>query len=327
MTAADDEVSGAGAATEGETANPPLISIGLPVYNGEKYLEICLRNLVEQTFPDFEIIVSDNASGDGTDAICRRFAESDPRIRYYRAEANQGASWNYNRVLELARGRYFKWAAYDDLLSPDFLEACLLSLEKDPDLVLSYGVTTIIDAEGRPQTTEPDRMHITDPRPSARLREYLYKVGLTNAIYGLMRIEALRATPGHQPYPGSDIVLLGELAIRGRFHEIDGIRFLRRIHPQASASANPSLSQLVGWFNPGRAGKLVLPEYERLGGYLSAIRRVPISLSEKARCLAVLVGWKRYGIVDLLKEVGLLVRYLAFRFFRLFRSSPPVRRA
>lgn len=310
MTAAGKESPGPGA-QDGPTA--PKVSIGLPVYNGEKYLEICLRNLLGQSFADFEVIISDNGSRDGTEAICRRFAQADARIRYYRQEENRGASWNYNRVLELARGRYFKWVAYDDLLSADFLDACVRALDRDPGIVLSYGVTTIIDAEGAAGETQPDRMHITDERPSARLREYLYKVGLTNAIYGLVRIEAMLGTSRHQPYPGSDIVLLGELAMRGRFEEIDGIRFLRRIHPQASASANPSLNQLVGWFNPGRAGKLVLPEWERLGGYLAAIRRVPIAAGEKLRCYAVFLRWKRHGLADLAKEAGLLAGFLISR--------------
>lgn len=291
----------------------PLVSIGLPVYNGEKYLELCIRNILAQTFRDFEIIISDNASRDRTREICERIAGEDPRVRYSCAEENQGATWNFNRVLELARGRYFKWVAYDDLMSVDFLEVCVRSLEKNPLDILAYGLTTIINAEGEEQECLPDRIHIAHDRPSDRLREYLHKVGLTNAIYGVMRMEVLRATHAHQAYPGSDIVLLGDLAIRGRFYEHAGIRFYRRIHPQASAPSNKSLNDLAAWFNPRHAGRLVLPAWEHFSGYLSAIRRSPWSPVEKARCLMVLLRWKRYGTPELLREA-----VVAFR----FRFSP-----
>lgn len=280
----------------------PTVSIGLPVYNGQKYLEECLRNLLEQTYRDFEIVISDNGSRDGTRALCERFAAADGRIRYFREEENRGASWNYNRVLELARGRYFRWAAYDDLISPEYLDVCVRSLDAHPADILSYGITVVIDDDGKEKDRYADPIRITDPSPSVRFREYLYKVGLTNAIYGLMRVDTIRRTSRHEPYPGSDVVLLGELAILGPFREHPEIRFYRRLHAQASAPANPSLSQLVGWFNPKASGRLVLPEWERFLGFLSAIRRSPLPLIEKARCLWVLLRWKRHGTRDLLKE-------------------------
>src|SRR3954454_13625589 len=88
---------------------PPRLTIGLPVHNGERYLEESLTALMKQTFSDFELIISDNASTDGTEAICRRHADQDPRIRYIRQSHNLGAADNHNLLVPLARGEYFKW--------------------------------------------------------------------------------------------------------------------------------------------------------------------------------------------------------------------------
>src|SRR3982751_485615 len=100
----------------------PKVSIGLPVYNGELHLALALDSILAQTYGDFEIVISDNGSTDGTESICRRYAAADPRIRYERNETNRGAAWNYNHVFELSRGEYFKWMAHDDLIEPNYLE-------------------------------------------------------------------------------------------------------------------------------------------------------------------------------------------------------------
>src|SRR6267143_3848257 len=116
----------------------PLLSIGLFVYNGERFLEETLDSILSQTFTDFELIISDNASTDSTGEISEAYVRRDSRIRYYRGEKNMGAGWNVRRVYELATGKYFKQAAVDDLLEPDFLRRCVEVLERDPDCVVAY---------------------------------------------------------------------------------------------------------------------------------------------------------------------------------------------
>ena len=103
----------------------PLVSIGMPVFNGEDYVEAALDSILTQTFTNFELIISDNASTDRTEEICNDFADSDDRIRYYRQEKNLGAAANFNRVFELSSGKYFKWAAHDALQSLDDAELAL----------------------------------------------------------------------------------------------------------------------------------------------------------------------------------------------------------
>src|SRR6267154_5510945 len=126
----------------------PLLSIGLFVYNGERFLEEVLQSILSQTFTDFELIISDNASTDRTGEIAEAYAKRDDRIRYYRSEKNMGAGWNIRRVYELASGKYFKQAAVDDLLEPDFLRRCVEILESDPDCVVAYAGTKEVDENG-----------------------------------------------------------------------------------------------------------------------------------------------------------------------------------
>ena len=113
------------------------VSIGLPVYNGEKFLRKRIESLLNQTFGDFELIISDNASTDYTQAICEEYARKDKRIRYIRQERNMGAAWNFNFVLKEARHEYFVWVAVDDILMPTFLERNIRILEEKKDVVCS----------------------------------------------------------------------------------------------------------------------------------------------------------------------------------------------
>src|SRR5262245_31410059 len=116
----------------------PRVSIGVPVYNGERYLRECIDSILGQTFRDFELILSDNASTDATRTICEAYATRDPRVRYYRNEQNLGACRNFNRCVELARGDYFLWAAHDDAIAPEYLARCVEALDRDPSVVLSH---------------------------------------------------------------------------------------------------------------------------------------------------------------------------------------------
>src|SRR6516165_10634650 len=116
----------------------PLVSVGLFVYNGERFLEETLQSILNQTFTDFELIISDNASTDRTGEIAQAYAKRDGRIRYHRNEKNMGAGWNARRVYELATGKYFRWATVDDLLAPELLRRCVEILESDPGGVLAH---------------------------------------------------------------------------------------------------------------------------------------------------------------------------------------------
>src|SRR5438067_368718 len=118
-------------------AGPPLVSIGMPVYNGERHLAEALESALAQDHAHLEIIVSDNASSDATPDLGRRYAQTDRRVRYHRNAANVGAAANFRRALALARGRYFTWLAHDDVLSSRrYLSTIVAFLQRNRDVVL-----------------------------------------------------------------------------------------------------------------------------------------------------------------------------------------------
>ena len=127
----------------------PLVSIGLPVFNGAKHIRYALDSILAQTLDDIEVIISDNASTDGTDEICQNYATLDKRIRYSRNDTNLGAAPNFNKVFSLAQGKYFQWAAHDDIYDTEFLQTCVTALETDSAIVLCFPEEVSIDDSGQ----------------------------------------------------------------------------------------------------------------------------------------------------------------------------------
>jgi len=202
----------------------PLVSVGLFVYNGERFIEESLRSILNQTFTDFELIISDNASADRTGEIAEAYAHRDDRIRYYLAEENMGAGWNARRVYELARGKYFKWAAVDDLMEPDLLRRCVELLESDPGCVVAHARTKEVDENGTFIKNYVTPMKTDYDDPVARFREMLLSGGdRCYQIYGVMRMSALRQIPPQGIYVNADGVLLARMSLLGRFYECRSI--------------------------------------------------------------------------------------------------------
>jgi glycosyltransferase involved in cell wall biosynthesis len=215
-----------------------LVSLGLPVYNGAEFITETISSLLAQDYPQFELIITDNASNDTTEAICRAFAAADPRIRYIRNEENLGAGPNHNLGFHLSGGLYFKWCAADDMVSPNFVSACVRALELNPDAVLAYGTTRSIDQRGRTIPLIGREMTKHDPNDSAVLRfhkDLLDRVTCTNfQAFGLIRSNILRKTFLHRSYYGSDQTLISELALLGRFINVPEAIFYNREHPGRS---------------------------------------------------------------------------------------------
>lgn len=197
-------------------ASPPLVSIGLPVYNAARYLRDALDSLLGQDYPNLELIISDNASDDATEEICSEYIKRDARVRYYRNAQNVGAVWNFNRVLELARGEYFMWAAHDDLRDPNYASACVAALQKRPDAVLCCTGIRFIDEDGRELHEPPSVVGIRPVGKTARerLRQVVRAMHWTD-VYSLARSSALRSTRGAVSAWGFDVIVQLELCLRG----------------------------------------------------------------------------------------------------------------
>lgn len=213
------------------TCKNPRISIGLPVFNGENYLGAALDALLAQTYTDFELVVCDNASTDATEAICRRYAAADSRIRYYRNPSNLGAGANFNRVFELSTGTYFKWAAHDDLIGPTYLERCITALECQPDAILAQSLVGIIDAAGAlHDVADNDLQLAASTRPSRRFAALARQPRHCWEQFGLIRRDLLAKTALIAPYSWSDVALCAELALLGRFVLVPEVLFFNRHH-------------------------------------------------------------------------------------------------
>ncbi len=266
----------------------PLVSIGLPVYNGQNYLGATLDSLCAQTYRNIEIIISDNASTDATGAICLQYAAKDPRIRYFRNQKNLGAARNYNLTMEYARGVYFKWSAHDDLCKETFIESCVEVLEREPTVVLAYPKTIIIGPKGEIiDDAFEDYYNIRDAEPHRRYKRFTRTPLDCNAVFGVMRLKTLRRTPGIGPYESSDRVLLGELALRGEIAEVPERLLLRRFHPTVSTFACRSKREIARWFDPAASGRFT--RLRRFVEYIRSLRRVPLSFSQRSSCVFFLL--------------------------------------
>lgn len=271
----------------------PLLSIGLPVYNGQRYLEESLDSLLAQTFTDFELIISDNASTDATAEICRRYAKADPRIRYVRQPVNIGAAPNHHATLDLARGEFFKWASDDDLYAPELLAKCVEALQSNPSVVLAHAYEAFIDENGALIRPVEYRLATDSSDPSKRLHSLLHEFG-GDDFYGVMRTELLRQVPHHNSYHNADRTFMAQIVLQGKFVQVPELLYYRRDHPGRAERA-PGVRARAANMDPRRANRwrhpLMRLRVEYILGFLSAIWGAKISLRDRIRCSGVTVVW------------------------------------
>lgn len=272
----------------------PLISIGLPVFNGEAYLAAALDSLLSQTYEHFEIIIGDNASTDLTQQICRFYLAKDDRIRYYRHEKNLGAAFNFNFVFAQSGGEYFKWASYDDLIAPGFLEQCLEILQRENGVVLAYTHTNNIDESGQVTDFYADDLDLRQKSASQRFRKFLATPGQCHPVFGLFRTGILSNTALIGNYPRSDRNLIGEMALWGEIAEIPERLFFRRHHPLTSTNVHKTENELAVWFDPSARRRLVFPRARRFVEYCRSISQAPLPITEKMACFAVVGKYMLY---------------------------------
>ena len=271
----------------------PKLSVGLPVYNGERYLRQALDSLVSQDFDDFELIISDNASTDGTAEICRDYASRDKRIRYLRVEENRGVTWNFRRVLEVAEGKYFKWAAHDDECYPTMLRRCVEVMDQaDSSVMLVYPRFEFIDEAGAVIMTKVDpnwdRVETTARMPHQRMAHVIWRNFFGQAIYGIIRTDYLRrTTPFGKITP--DWIKLAELSMLGHILEVPEVLFRLRRHGGNSAAQFQQWQELLAWHEPGAGANSPRVSYQTaiVMEYLKAVRHLRLPLMEKLLCFRV----------------------------------------
>ena len=232
-----------------DTGRIPTVGIGMPVFNGEAYVAAAISSILSQTFEDFELVISDNGSSDGTEEICRSFAASDPRIRYIRQPKNLGASWNFNHVFHVSRCKYYKWAAHDDMIAPEFLERCVEVLEVVRKCVLVHPVAVIVDENGDQMSCYLDSMALDSDDPVRRFERWMIPaLGQCNPVYGLMPRKVIEKTGLQGNFMGSDRIFLGEITLLGQVRMLREPLLLRRVHANMSTKANLDNLSLSEWF-------------------------------------------------------------------------------
>lgn len=272
----------------------PRLNIGLPVYNGEQYLAQALDALLGQTYEDFELIISDNASTDGTEDICRQYLAEDPRVRYIRQPRNIGAAPNHNFVFRQSRGELFKWASHDDLYGRHLLARCVEALDENPHVVLSHAWQAIIDTSGN-VTRAVDYPLATDSlQVPKRFRSMLFADG-GDDFYGVIRAKILRRIAPLDSYHHADRTFVAEIGLHGPFYQVPELLYLRRDHPDRAERACPTVRTRCANLDPRRADRLRHPTVRLLGdyvlGFVAAIRRAPLSPADRRQCYRYLAQW------------------------------------
>lgn len=193
----------------------PLLSIGMPIYNEERFLQQALDSLRSQSYENFQILISDNASTDMTGEIAARAAAEDDRITYLRADSNMGAAANFELVLEKAKGDYFMWAAGHDVWSHDLIAESIAILEDKRSASVAFATSYWINESG--ERDERDTDYPDTSNMSVFSRFFTVFWGNMHPVLGIIRLENLRRTHGMQRFAGSDLVLLSELILMGDF--------------------------------------------------------------------------------------------------------------
>ena len=272
----------------------PKLTVGLPVYNGQNYLAESIEALLGQSYEDFELIISDNASTDDTADICHHYEKEDSRIRYFRQEHNIGGAPNHNFLVEQARGELFKWASHDDLYGRDLLARCVDALEEFPDVILAHSWTALIDASGA--IIQAVRYPLATSSPSApeRFRSLLYENG-GDDDGGVIRMDVLRRAPLLASYHRSDRTLVAGIALYGPFYQVPDWLYFRRDHDERAERAFKTVRSWCANLDPRRADALRNPALrlyaEYVWGYVSVIHGAPLTPADKRKCYRHLARW------------------------------------
>ncbi len=289
-------------------AGAPRVTIGMPVFNTEAYLAEAIESVLSQTVTDWRMIISDNASDDGTTEIAEKYAELDDRISVLKNEVNRGQSFNFRNCFEPTTTPYFMWLSGDDRLEPDYLQLCLAELETDSHLIGAYTSAVAIDSDS--QSAGPfgdgENNHLRESSsPSERFNMAIFELPAL-VFFALYRSDVLRASNLLAPFVGSDRVLLAELALAGPTRKVDDIGFSRRAHSGSySRAANSNRDRYKSYCGEAPPRFRILWA-TRLVKLTKAVFTSDASASERAKMLKMIYG--RFGWLLFKSEVTLGIR-------------------
>jgi glycosyltransferase involved in cell wall biosynthesis len=297
----------------------PRVSIGVPVYNGERFIRQSVESLLAQTYGDFELVITDNASKDGTEEVCRELAKKDKRVRYLRNEKNLGGPGNFRRVFALCSGEFHKWSTADDYWEPTVIEKCVAVLDRDPDVVLCYPKSNLVDVSGVLLERYEDSLHLQEASPRARFIRVIEETRLCHAHLGVIRRAAMKRTGLIGSELASDIRFLAELSLYGKFFVLPEYLFSRRFHETSSSwergtgdgVEEKDWDRQRAYYDPERKTRsgISMNYWRRYGNFLWAVTHAPISVREKA-------GLYQYLVREMRQQRELLKKELAGEILR-----------
>lgn len=273
------------------------VIIGLPVFNGQRYLGAAIESHLAQSFGDFELVVSDNGSTDATRQICEDYARKDPRVRYLRSQENRGILWNHRRVLEAIRApeQYFRWAGADDILEPGLLQEMFAVLSTRPEVEGVMPATKNIDEHGQTIGSMPTTLDIPFDDPYLRARHVLLSNFQHVIAYGLLRASTLRRMRTGPNYPGWDPIFLWELALNGQLVQTQDKALLRRFHA-GSISRVKTVKEIRKWVEPTAKTGMGFPHWTWAYERARVVMACPLSARDRLR-IGMLVAratlWQR----------------------------------
>jgi glycosyltransferase involved in cell wall biosynthesis len=282
------------------------ISVGIPVYNCERFVAQSIEAILAQTFTDFELVVSDNASTDGTEQICREYAARDTRIRYFRQPTNIGGPANFRYVFGVGRGEYQKWTTADDYWAPTFLDRAVRVLDQHPDVVLCYSKTQLIDIAGQPLEIYEDNLHLIEDSGRARFLTLMRIIGLCHADLGLIRRSAMQRTRLMTNERHCDVHFVAELALYGKFWLLPEPLFYRRKHVGSSSWDLNDETRQRNYYDPARIDRFGLHTWRKYARLSGAVLRSPIPAGDKASLLATIGRWMAWDRSQLWQDLATL---------------------
>ncbi len=260
------------------------LTVGMPAYNSSATIALAIESLLAQTFRDFELVISDNASTDSTCQIVEQYAARDSRVKLVRQSINIGANSNYAFVARQARGPYFKWASSNDWCAPTMLEKCVAQLDRAPDASVAHSFTRLFSHTIEDAADYVDSLSLTEAEPSIRFIRLARTMRLNNAMNGVIRVSALRVAGDIRPHFGGDNVLMGRLALLGKFIEVPEYLFYRQMN-EATATALRSLEEFTKHHYPTRTVRELFQNWKLQAEWIYAPFEISLPWEERRRAL------------------------------------------
>jgi len=283
----------------------PTVSIGMPIHNGGIWLADSIESILNQTYSDLELVITDNASTDNSEEICRSYAAQDSRVRYIRHNTNIGGPNNYNSAFHHTSSPYFKWASCNDICQKEMIERCIEVLLARKDVVLSYPKTRLLLEETNTTEDYEDNLDLQDESACSRFKKLLQKIRLNNAMNGIFRSEVLKNTPLMKLHVAEDINLMAELTLYGKFVEIPEYLFYRRMGSNADRKTMTK-EEIFDHYDPNKLDGMYFQRWKINADYFSAAYRSPISINEKLcvyRYLLRVLNWDKRALFNDLLDI------------------------